>query len=1500
MTRPSDWWVLDLERDPTPGDPQRVGDLAGTFERFADDVGSALRDIRGLEGDSAVQEWVGQSGDAYREQFGETPGELTKLERSYRMAGDALAGYWPQLDQAQGQADRALELGRAARAERDAAQADLTNAQDWVGRANAQAQQHQQVPAGAPPPDPEQVRAATRNATQAAENLTRARGAADSAQGRLDAAKRLAEQAAQLRDDAAGRCARSLHEASDAGIKNRRWWQKAVDWVVDHWDEIITVCKWVVAIGGIIVMIIGGPLAWVIVGVAVLVLADTIRKYAQGKATLWEVAFAALDCIPMTKGLTSLGRLKELYHLGGLRAIGGAGLTAARGHLGSLANGVRTFAESSRTSLRAGMTGLRENAVPFLKRMVTGDPVDVATGEMVQQQTDVELPGLLPLVLARTHVSSYRVGRWFGPSWASTLDQRIEADAEGVCYATADGMLLAYPAPGGDAAVLPAEGPRWPLARVDEGFTVDVPERGHTLFFAPAGDPAMDVFPLAAIADRNGHRIDFDYAPDGALAGVRHSGGYRIAVEVTDGLVTALRLLGEDEAGDRELVRFGYSPGARLTEVVNSSGLPLRFGYDEEGRITSWEDRNGTRYEFAYDPAGRCVRGTGSDGCLNATFDYDPDARVTVAVNSLGHATTYQLNDAVQVVREVDPLGHATFSEWDRHDRLLARTDPLGRTVRYSYDAAGNLVRVIRPDGVEATAAYNELGLPVAITEPGGAVWRREYDQRGNLTAVTDPLGATTRYTYDPRGRLAEVTDALGATRRVEADAAGLPVAVTDPLGATVRYDRDAFGRVIAITDPAGGVTRLGWTVEGKLASRVLPDGAAERWAYDGEGNLVEHVDAVGQATRCEATHFDLPSARTGPDGARLEFGYDTELRLVSVTNPQGLVWRYDYDPAGNLIAETDFNGRRVGYAYDTAGQLVERVNGTGEITRFARDALGNVVEKRSGESVATFAYDAAGRVVRAANADAEVTYERDALGRVLAEACNGRTVTSAYDPLGQRVSRRTPSGAESVWEHDPAGAPTALHVAGQTMRFGYDEAGREVERRFGSGAVLAQTWDPASRLAAQTLTARGTRLVQRRSYGYRPDGYLMAVEDQLAGSRRFDLDPVGRVTAVHGAGWTERYAYDPAGNITDAHWPAPSPNGSPDADMLGPREYAGTLIRQAGNVRYEHDAQGRVTLRQQKQLSAKPRTWRYSWDAEDRLTAVTTPDGQQWSYRYDPFGRRIAKQRIVDDGITAAEQIDFTWDGFVLAEQTVTGLATVGQTITWDWEPESFRPLAQTERPSPRDASQDEIDERFYVIVTDLVGAPTELVTPTGDIAWHPRTTLWGSPLPADPGQADCPLRFPGQYHDPETGLNYNYHRYYDPTTARYDSPDPLGLYGGPEPNNYVSNPNTWIDPLGLTRKWFNHPDGWTFALDSFDVSGAVDFEIHVFKGGTEIGLFGSDGWFAKHRLGTDIEVPIHIENHLKGIAVDFMRRTGRIGPKGIENIAGDLWRRPRLGCVK
>ncbi|WCL83135.1 DUF6531 domain-containing protein [Streptomyces sp. JCM 35825] len=765
--RPKDWHVLDLDKDPTPGDPDRVRKLAKDLHDFSDDVGKVLRDIKGMAGEDAILRWAGKTADAFTEKFEKAPEKLKKLKKSYGMAGDALAAYWPELERAQALADKALVKGREAQADLASAKSSLSSADSWVEKAGKEADKYKDDKGSGkdvPKPDESKVRAATRNAASAEKAQKSAQGDVDAAKSSLDAAKKMAEDARTMRQEAAGTAKRRIDEASDAGIPNRKWWEEVGDWVSDNWDTIVAVCKVVVAVVGIIAMIVGGPiLAAIVIVAGAIVLADTLNKYRKGQAGLMDVAFAALDCVPGMKGLTTAAKL-------------GKGLKGLKG-------GLKGF-KSARTALKDGAKGAYSRVKSKVKGC--GDPVDVATGQMFLAAADVMLPGTLPLVFTRRVASGYRSGGWFGPTWTSTLDQRLEVDEDGVVFVTEDGMLLAYPhAEGSDASVLPDGGPRWPLERLDDGgYRLTDPVAGHCRYFAP---PVDDVAFLRRISDRNHNTVDFDYDAEGTPLAIRHSGGYHLVLAVEDERVTALSLAGAGEDGsDTVIKRYGYTDG-NLTEVTNSAGLPLQLTYDERLRVTSWEDTNHSRYYYRYDEQDRCVAQGGEAGHLANTFTYDgidegwPDCRTTAVTTSGGATWRYVVNDDCLVVAETDPLGATVITEYDAHQHVIASTDQLGYTTRLENNDLGMPVKVTRPDGGTTRFTYNDLHLTTAVQLPDGTIWQYTYDEAGNCTALTDPNGDTTRYTIGPRGSVQAVTNPLGERVEAISNAAGLPVRVTDP-----------------------------------------------------------------------------------------------------------------------------------------------------------------------------------------------------------------------------------------------------------------------------------------------------------------------------------------------------------------------------------------------------------------------------------------------------------------------------------------------------------------------------------------------------------------------------------------------------------------------------------------------------------------------------------------------------------------------------------------------
>ncbi|WP_131765160.1 hypothetical protein [Candidatus Protofrankia californiensis] len=367
MNRPTDWDVLDLDGDPTPGDPFAVRALARRYLEFAADVEHASGQITALATGGVVHAWIGQAGDAYRDELDEFPNQLHKLETSHRMAGQALKAYEPILAAAQTQADRALVHGRDARARRDQAQMLTGPAQTALTSASstvtALTPAFHIASTDVPPPDPAQVAQAIRNRDAAQTRFGQARNSVQAAQDDLDAARRLAHAARQLREDAAKTCTAAIRDASHAGIRNKPWWswEKVKQAAGTVWTAAVQVSKITVAVLGVVALVIGGPAAWIVFAAALVVLADTLVRYGNGHASRWDVGFALLDTVPGGKGITTTaGLARGLTRTGkvlrGGRTLAHTTLTAARTHLAGMATNLR--------GARAYTTTLAKNLLP--------------------------------------------------------------------------------------------------------------------------------------------------------------------------------------------------------------------------------------------------------------------------------------------------------------------------------------------------------------------------------------------------------------------------------------------------------------------------------------------------------------------------------------------------------------------------------------------------------------------------------------------------------------------------------------------------------------------------------------------------------------------------------------------------------------------------------------------------------------------------------------------------------------------------------------------------------------------------------------------------------------------------------------------------------------------------------------------------------------------------------------------------------------------------------
>jgi RHS repeat-associated protein len=207
----------------------------------------------------------------------------------------------------------------------------------------------------------------------------------------------------------------------------------------------------------------------------------------------------------------------------------------------------------------------------------------------------------------------------------------------------------------------------------------------------------------------------------------------------------------------------------------------------------------------------------------------------------------------------------------------------------------------------------------------------------------------------------------------------------------------------------------------------------------------------------------------------------------------------------------------------------------------------------------------------------------------------------------------------------------------------------------------------------------------------------------------------------------------------------------------------------------YTPDAAGNIT-------SDGTRTFTYNYD--NRLIQVSAGQTLIAEYACDGFGRRV-KKTVGSETVL----FHYDYDGNLISETDGSG-SPLRDYIYLNGEPVAMKLYGD--------------QAGIYYFINDHLGTPQKVTDTSGTVVWEAGYMPFGEAriLIAD---IENNLRFPGQYYDSGTGLHYNYHRYYDPDTGRYLTPDPIGLEGGINLYAYVDgNPVNWVDFYGLVSHKF------------------------------------------------------------------------------------------------
>jgi len=774
--------------------------------------------------------------------------------------------------------------------------------------------------------------------------------------------------------------------------------------------------------------------------------------------------------------------------------------------------------------------------------------------------------------------------------------------------------------------------------------------------------------------------------------------------------------------------------GNRLT--VSRTGIGT-YG-DFITRITS---PNGRWVDFTNDLTYGVVQQIRDNLGRTVSYTYDAQFRLTTVTDAGGGVTQYSYHPQgvqyalIQTITDARNITYLT-NIWDlQNRRVVSQTQADGTTFQFAYtvDGQGKITQtdMTDPRGTVRRLTFNGTGYTLTDTRAHRSAIAQTSthvrDATSNLvTSMTDALGRRTDLTYDTKGNPLTFTRLAGTAQAVTTTVTYEPTfnqvtSVTNPLSHMTSLTYDSVGNLTKITNPLSQATTLTYTASGQPLTITTPAGTTGL-GYD-RGDVATITDAVGNTTTRFTDDGGRLTSLTTALGQRTRFEYDALNQLRKVTDPLGGQTQLTYDPNGNLLGLTDARGGATSYTYNSMDRVTTSMDPLLRPESYGYDGNGNptALINRKGQR-ASRAYDALDRLTQVSYQDGSTTaFTWDAGNRLtqIVDSLAG-TIIRGYDMLDRLIQEVTPQGTVS-YTYDSADRLIRITQGAATVTLAYDPAGRRTTLSLPNGVSTEYAWDAASRLTGLTYK-NGPNILGTLIYGYNARGNRTLLTGTWA---RTGLPPA---------------------------LPAATYNAANQQVAVGGQALT-------------YDLNGNLT---------SDGTTTYTWDARDRLVALTGP-GVTASFKYDSLGRRPSK--TINGTATS-----FLYDGLNPVQEQRGG-SPVANLLTG---------LGIDEYLTRTDAAGTQ------AFLTDALGSTIALA----DVAGTGRTSYTYEPFGHTTliGAATTnSFEYTGREND-GTGLYYYRARYYHPRFQRFLSQDPIGLRGGPNLYSYVhGNPLRWVDPLGL-----------------------------------------------------------------------------------------------------